>query len=392
MANQTSFGAASPRSFTETEVAGFLESGWMLALDPSRILVGWGKWSESSERQADCCALYAPDFYLQDMRPWKWTTHWDLLDRDRFASLVLTAERSKVNSDVAQSYQDSNFLKNEKLQWVEPDSKKFETVWQEIRLGFAVRALLKAVPVVFSTTHSGVHLDRRIGILKSLIGQPKHLYLYGMWSENAGMIGATPELLFSLISAEHGKVGELTTVALAGTKGKLTESFLGASLDVGAALLVDPKERYEHGLVVNDINEQLMSIGDVTLGPTELLELPTLYHLKTDLRATFTGNIEFADCVRLLHPTPALGVAPRVSGFEEMRRWDNPQFRERFGAPFGVCAPGIQQCVVAIRNVQWDRYQTRLGSGCGIVGESVFDREWQELSLKRESVKRMLNI
>jgi isochorismate synthase EntC len=48
--------------------------------------------------------------------------------------------------------------------------------------------------------------------------------------------------------------------------------------------------------------------------------------------------------------------------------------------------------LVAIRNIQWQDEKIRLGSGCGIVKSSQIEREWQELKLKRESVKRMLSI
>ena len=93
-----------------------------------------------------------------------------------------------------------------------------------------------------------------------------------------------------------------------------------------------------------------------------------------------------------LHPTPALGVSPRKLGFDEIARWDDVTLRGRYGAPFGVLLPGTEgmRCFVAIRGVQWQDGSVLLGSGCGVVSESVLEREWKELELKRASVKRIL--
>jgi menaquinone-specific isochorismate synthase len=379
--------SAADSDFLNSFTSSFLKSGWMLALDADRILVGWGEWSESSVRpnSADSCALFAPDFYLRDERPWKWTQHWDLLQRDRFATLVLTAEAGKVNSDVAQGHSRALELKLHKFQWLEPQLTDFEKAWKEIHVGFEERGILKAVPVVFAQSEAEFETSRRLAMLKSLVSQPRHLYLYGMWSEKSGMIGASPELLFT---RDDQRPGLLQTVALAGTRAKGKVDNPNSVAD----LLNDPKERFEHQLVIDDIKVRLSRIGDVTVGETQVLELPTLYHLKTNLKAKIASALGFLDCVKLLHPTPALGVAPRAAGFEEMLRWDEPSARSRFGAPFGASGSGFDHCLVAIRNIQWDGSAVRLGSGCGVVGDSVFEREWNELQLKRDSVKRMLDL
>jgi menaquinone-specific isochorismate synthase len=81
-----------------------------------------------------------------------------------------------------------------------------------------------------------------------------------------------------------------------------------------------------------------------------------------------------------------------------MKRWDHSPLRGRFGAPFGgfyretASAELSQHCLVAIRNIQWQKTDVQLGSGCGIVPDSRLENEWDELKLKRESVKRMLGI
>jgi menaquinone-specific isochorismate synthase len=364
--------------FNETVLPEFLNNGWMLTLDSNRILVGWGEWSDSSvpsfsaQGGSRTCSLYAPDFYLDAASPWKRTTHWDVVERDRFATLVLTGHDLKVNPNVNG--------KDQGFQWVEPEFTVFERSFKEIRKGMTERGLVKGVPVVFSQAREKLGAARRGGILRSLCALPRQLYVYGFWSENEGMIGATPEVLFS-----KSPNSPVETMALAGTRGK-------SELDAGQILMRDPKERYEHQLVVNDLKNRFSTVGQVAVGTIEVLELPTLYHLMTRIQARPQPELSFSDLVKLLHPTPALGVAPRELGFSEMRRWDTPSERNRFGAPFGASGEFGDVCLVAIRNIQWQDENIRLGSGCGIVESSELEREWQELKLKRESVKRMLSI
>ncbi len=353
----------------------FLNSGWMLALGAHKILIGWGEWSatEQASLEDGSCSIYAPDFYLQDKKPWKSTRSWALVDRDLFANSVVGAVHSVVNG------------KDQGFQWVEPELAQFESRFREIRQGFQARGLKKAVPVVFATADAQLTSSSRAARIASLLRQPKTLYPYGFWSENEGMLGATPEILFS---RAPGKAFE--TVALAGTRAK------SETTNAAQALLADPKERYEHQLVIEDLKSQLSGIGDVAIGSTEAVELPTLYHLKTRIQARPRGTLSFDDFVKLLHPTPALGVSPRAFGFQEMLRWDDSLVRRRFGAPFGATFATLEgqreHCLVAIRNIQWDSKRIQLGSGCGVVPESDLQREWSELSLKRDSVKRMLSL
>jgi menaquinone-specific isochorismate synthase len=332
------------------------------------------------------------------------------LDRDLFASLVLSSVASNVNAD------DQGF------QWVEPEESIFRGRFETIQTHMREQGLKKGVPVVFAEARGELSLAAKMRIFQRLFDParavPSNLHVYGIWGPSFGMIGATPEILF------EQKGNDLETVALAGTLAKTQES--GTR---GGDLLEDPKERHEHQLVIDDLREVLTPLGDVRVGATEVLELPTLYHLRTSIWARLREWVDFDELVKRLHPTPALGVAPRSLGFREMQTWDEPEVRWRFGAPFGVrigreewlktdCDDGrldargggrddgaesgllkspsgefeIRKCVVAIRNIQWQDQIIRLGSGCGVVPQSDPVREWQELRAKRDSVKRLLGV
>jgi menaquinone-specific isochorismate synthase len=438
--------------FQEAAVPEFLKNGWLLSYGPHDVLVGWGPLREvdGPTETSGTCTLYAPDFYLRQSQPWLVSPNWAIVNRNLLISLVMNVTGTNVNANIA-SDQASQPERVQEFQWVEPDRLGFEAQFKEIRRGMSERGLKKAVPVVFERAQFGSQANqngpvqfnssaRARLILKILnmvearradsnnarradsnnarradsnealqvgingVERPDlgaALYAYGFWcSENEkstsfseGMLGATPEILFSITGTKTDRTTEsamrIQTVALAGTRARGD----GAA----EALMSDQKERHEHQLVVDDIRQVLEKLGKVTVGTTAVVEFPALLHLKTPLRADLDRPVEMHELIQVLHPTPALGVAPRELGFTEIERWDSPQLRKRFGAPFGVSAKlqdgtSIKECVVAIRNIQWHDGTVFLGSGCGVVPASDLNREWQELKLKRDSVKRMLDI
>jgi menaquinone-specific isochorismate synthase len=386
-------------SFTAASIREFLSSGWVLSLDSKQILVGWGEGraAEAPENRSGFASLFAPDFYLETNAPWRVFSRWEQLDRDAFAAIIGSAIES-MGFPKESAYTSGFEASGRPFHWTEPKEETFFSYFETIRKNMVTDGLQKAVPVVFAEAKGELTFARKLHILRSLLRLPSTLHLYGYWSQDAqgrseGILGATPEMLF-----EKGKLaGEFETVAIAGTLAKSQGEAAAANVREGEELLSDPKERLEHQIVVDDIRDVLAPLGQVEVGDTGVLELPTLFHLKTPIHGRLREGAKFEDLVRVLHPTPALGVAPRRLGFTEMRRWDEPSRRWRYGAPFGIMArlkngDEVGKCVVAIRNIQWQDQLIRLGSGCGVVGASDPVREWRELQLKRESVRRMLGV
>jgi menaquinone-specific isochorismate synthase len=207
------------------------------------------------------------------------------------------------------------------------------------------------------------------------------MHAYGFSYQAHGLIGATPEVLFRSDGRGY------QTMALAGTR----------SLARAAELLRDPKELLEHRMVVDDIVRRLAPFGNLDVGPLGILELPSLAHLATPIRFEENGGSEkmsFAEMVRRLHPTAALGVSPRTEAGERwLREADRGIKRRTFGAPFGVEREDRSAlALVAIRNVQWSADRLRVGSGAGLLSESQLGRELDELRQKREQVKALFGI
>lgn len=181
-------------------------------------------------------------------------------------------------------------------------------------------------------------------------------------------------------------------MALAGTR--------ATSEEKAHSLLTDSKERFEHELVARGLREKLQALGELEISGPRVWDIGRLSHLRSDVRLNIANDSVrpdrlFSEMVALLHPTPALGVAPvSVDWRRCLKSLDEPVERGRFGAPFGLVDPeGRTQALVAIRNVQWNEQGSVLiGSGCGVVKGSHVEQEWQEMELKRRSVRELLGL
>jgi menaquinone-specific isochorismate synthase len=98
--------------------------------------------------------------------------------------------------------------------------------------------------------------------------------------------------------------------------------------------------------------------------------------------------------IEKLHPTPALGAFPKKDGRTWLLDYENRGVpRMRLGAPFGaISSQGFCRTVVAIRNLQWKNSTLWIGAGCGIINQSLVDREWQEILGKIRSVKKLFGL
>jgi isochorismate synthase EntC len=332
--------------------------GFLLEYGPGRLLVGEGPFEALPQRRSDRVACYAPDFQLADPAPWLHPAAVRETTRDR-----LRAELREPGRPV--------------VRWEEPDAVAYQRAFDDVMRRIASGSLIKAVPIVLEAGRSDTDpADAMPALVAAALAAPGPSFAYGVWTADGGMVGASPEILFTRAG------NRVQTVAIAGTY----------PAERANDIHDDPKECREHQTVVDDITGALAPFGAVTAGAREILRLPGLVHLKTDIRVTAAGSTPFAALVAALHPTAALGVLPRSAGLAALRD-DGPHGRGRFGAPFGIEWPdGRAGVLVAIRNVQWTGRTVLLGAGAGLIAGSRFEREWAELSLKRATVKGMLGL
>jgi len=315
-------------------------SGAVIALSTGEIEWGWG----TPVRSAKPEGFYAPDFGLKEISPWWCFPHQKRGSLAQFLALI-PEETGAVAWESA-----------------------FETEFKSQMEAFQRSALRKVVPYVMV---EGV--GKGAFKWQALRGATQYAMatgtaLYGWWHEGKGMIGATPELLFSMEGTR------LLTQAVAGTI---------RHGEPAHASLED-----EHRIVVEAIEAALRPFGRIERGLREERKLRFFSHLVTPLALYSHHPLDFQQCVKALHPTPALGGEPR----EEALKWLQtvPKgVRGRYGAPFGHSS-GC--CWVAIRNMQWKGERCQIGVGCGIVKESRWEDEWAELQVKCQSVQHLLTL
>ncbi len=324
-----------------------------------RYLCGLGPFDARANPGDNEVAFYRNSFDLADPAPWK-----------------IPAQHFETE-DLQVLLRQNGATPLPEISWAGLGDDDVRDVFEEILSDIESGELEKSVPVL--TERGTLHRGEPAALVKALIGTTDETWGYGFRKGDHGMIGRTPEQLFTV------KGGQLETMALAGTAPKY---------EVGL-FPTDPKEIREHELVADYLEEKLATLGPVERGERGLLDLGTIVHFLTRLRVQLRSEeVDLNDLIQLMHPTPALGACPRGEGalkklLEYRQRLDVP---EEFGAPFGVKYRNDFLSLVAIRNVFWSGREVFLPSGVGLVKGSRFDREWRELALKRNSVKALLGV
>ena len=326
-----------------------------------RVFVGWGPFEQLPFRRPERPAFFITDFFLSDPHPWRHPAEWEEITLDEFASRFPAVDAPRID-------------------WQPLTVDSFAPLFSAAKDAIDRGDFQKIVPVIFESGRAGERVVPWRWLLQHLAAAPHHMMGYGYSYQHHALCGATPEMLF----ATDGRGYQ--TVALAGTR----------PLDRADELLDDAKELREHRMVVDDIVRRVAPFGNVEVEPLRVLELPSIAHLATSIRFEEIGRdrMSFADIVRRLHPTAALGVWPRTeSGERWLREADRGVKRRTFGAPFGLEREDHRGlALVAIRNLQWSATEVRVGAGAGVIAESRLDREFEELREKREQVKALFGV
>jgi menaquinone-specific isochorismate synthase len=202
-----------------------------------------------------------------------------------------------------------------------------------------------------------------------------------------GFIGASPELLVSR------KGSSLRAHPLAGTVARSGDPDTDAKLAAG--LLSSAKDRWEHLLVIDALDEVLRPLCDELDVPQtpSIVPLRNVSHLGT----LITGSLRASDVVdrsaptalelvSVLNPTPAVGGVPQAKALAVIAALE-PVSRGTYAGPVGwVDAAGNGEWAVGLRSARIEGNRARMFAGGGIVGDSEPGAELAETQLKLQAL------
>jgi isochorismate synthase len=247
----------------------------------------------------------------------------------------------------------------------------------------AMRAGTARKVVLACEEHHAVSVSSDAALQALLAAHPSSL-IFAQGLGESVFLGATPELLIR----RTGAVVETAAVAATTRRGS-SES---AARTLARRLQRSAKERLEHALVVEDLADRLRPLCSELAVPGEpvLLDTGTLQHLLTPIHGRLRDPVHVLDLAARLHPTPALGGAPRAQALELIRALEGFD-RGWYGGPIGwFDAQGDGELCVALRCALLEPDALRLFAGSGLVAESRPESEASETALKLASVRAAL--
>ena len=363
----------------------WMEEGFILQTSRKDYLLGQGPFAYHSKPCPQ--SLYHPDFFLTRKKPWIKASVIESFNKKELSDFLFDSKRDGfplIPNDQSQKIKERFFEKTSALDnvnlsgrdFMKPSFIHYQELFCQARQAIQKGVFQKLVPALAESFTLDRNLVLWIQKLFKNTQKFSHGFLYGFWEKDRGLLGFTPEILFTLQGTHF------STMALAGT-----------SPYPGPSLLKDLKERKEHNLVVQNLQESLEGLIKWKKQKTFEIKFPPLKHLYTKFEGELRKTFDFEKICQGLHPTSALGGYPQRSAFQWLRQQPLQKDRVFFGAPFGhFDSPEKAFCLVALRALEWKGNQVQIFSGGGLIKESLLQKEWQELLLKRQQVKTFFDI
>ncbi len=206
--------------------------------------------------------------------------------------------------------------------------------------------------------------------------------LFAVGEGDSVFLGASPERLVRI----SGDLVE--TAAIAGTAPRGASQ--AADRALGEALCDSRKNCDEHAFVVRYLEAVLADCCDGVVVDAEpsLLRTRTVQHLCTTLRARRRSDapVSLLELVSRLHPTPAVGGAPKHAALAWLAGNEGVE-RGWFAGPVGFLqSDGDGEFAVALRSALVRGRSATAWAGAGIVARSLPKAEFTETELKLRTV------
>ena len=196
--------------------------------------------------------------------------------------------------------------------------------------------------------------------------------------------GATPELLYSRNN------NSFKSEAMAGTRERgLTKK---GDEQLESELFSSKKEIREHAYVSDGVKERLNKLCSKfnrIENKKKILKMEKLQHYYSAFQGTLKPDIEEAEALSIMHPTPAVCGSPTSLAYKNISSME-PFDRGWYSGPVGWIGMDSSKFAVAIRSGLIEKNKLSLYSGAGIVKGSEPESEWNEIETKISPVLKVI--
>jgi anthranilate synthase component 1 len=232
----------------------------------------------------------------------------------------------------------------------------------------------EAIQVVLSQRMAQLTSARPFAIYRALRSINPSPYMFFLDCQDFHIIRASPEIL---VRVENGTV---MTRPLAGTRPRGGTPEEDARLEL--ELRNDEKERAEHIMLVdlgrNDIG-RVSQPGSVEV--SDLMDVERyshVMHLVTNVQGKLKDDLTAFDALRACFPAGTVSGAPKISAMQIIAELE-PEKRGPYAGAAGYFSfSGNMDMAIAIRTMVMVEGIAYTQAGCGIVYDSVPEREYQE--------------
>ncbi len=226
--------------------------------------------------------------------------------------------------------------------------------------------------------------------LKRLNPSPFHYFIR---TGNSCFVGASPETMlrgaeYLKESGEREKTVSMRLVAGTYPRGKQPEK------ETIANFLADEKERAEHLMLIdhsrNDIG-RVSQIGKVRVSDMFSIETYSdLHHLVSQVSGVLRAEETLLSALRSAFPISTLTGTPKIRAMEIIAELEGPSRGIFGGAVVMLGDNGVFDSGVLIRGASITPEGTTIKVGCGIVNDSIPEREFDECLWKAQAMLRSI--
>ena len=207
-------------------------------------------------------------------------------------------------------------------------------------------------------------------------------YMYHLHLDDCYIIGASPELL---VRVEEGVVA---THPIAGTRPRGGDHAQDLALE--ESLKGDEKECAEHIMLLDLGRNDIGRVAEPgTVEVTQLMDVERyshVMHLVSHVQGRLKGSLTQYDALRACFPAGTVSGAPKIRAMEIIAELE-PDKRGPYAGAVGYFSfSGNLDTAITIRTIVMTNGTATVQAGCGIVSDSVPEREYEESMSKARAL------